>query len=121
MKIHATTLKIAKTANLDLEANEKLCGNNDVLDVWLNLDICEGQEFGCLVSYIINNDGSYTFRQSQYPELGTELPAHINDEKHLRAVLKFIGSEIPTLAHNWARDVHNYDDYGLCFDCDKPA
>lgn len=102
-KIHGTTVKIAAKLNIDLTAHENLLDDgNDLLCFFCSDEEIDGNEHGQLADYIINPNGTYTFRSCYYPSEISELPATIFNEKQLREVIKFIGSEIPAVRKHWA-------------------
>lgn len=87
--ITKTTVNFAKRHNLDVTIEN--FGEVDQICVWEANNDCEW-----MFSYTINANGSFNWYGNVYlaQDIKEELPATINDEKHLRAVLKFIAENI---------------------------
>lgn len=90
MNISKTTKTFAAKRNLDVTILDDV-GEHDLLAIWEGDNDCEW-----MCSYIINNDGSFTWNGNIYlpRAIKEEIPATIRDEKHLREVLAFIGKEM---------------------------
>ena len=91
MKISKTTINYANKRGLDVDVSRDHNGN-ELLCIWLLKWDCEW-----LCDYIISEQtGEAAFNNNLCltDEIKEELPAHIVDEKQLRAVIDFISSEI---------------------------
>ncbi len=93
-KVHATTQKIAAANNLYISLEDDLY-MEEMQTICIENELDDSDARG-LVTYIVNENGTYTFHSKcEYSEVELEdLPATINNEKHLREVVKFIGSEV---------------------------
>ena len=87
MTISKTTINYAVKRNLDVT----VCEYENELLIWEGDNECEPA-----VSYMINENGSFTYRAISWlsQEIKEELPATINNEKHLREVLNFLAAEL---------------------------
>lgn len=91
MELSKTTKTYANKRGLDVTIENFGEDEGDFLAVWESDNDCEW-----MFSYQVNNDGSFTWRANVYLDqsIKEELPATINDEKHLRQVLDFIAKEL---------------------------
>lgn len=89
MMVSKTTTNFAGKRGIELSVEQ--FNDMDVLCIWEADNDCEW-----LCSYYINDDGSFTWKGNIYlsQEVKEELPATINDEKHLRQVIQFISENI---------------------------
>lgn len=89
MMVSKTTTNFAGKRGIELSVEQ--FNDMDVLCIWEADNDCEW-----LCSYYINDDGSFTWKGNVYlsQEVKEELPATINDEKHLRQVIQFISENI---------------------------
>lgn len=87
MNISKTTINFAKRRGLYVTIEE--INDAMLLLVWDINNDCEW-----MFSYRVNNDGSFTWNGNVYlpQELKEELPATINNEKHLREMLDYVGA-----------------------------
>ena len=87
MNISKTTINFAKRRGLYVTIEE--INDAMLLFVWDINNDCEW-----MFSYRVNNDGSFTWNGNVYlpQELKEELPATINNEKHLREMLDYVGA-----------------------------
>lgn len=87
MNISKTTINFAKRRGLYVTIEE--INDTMLLLVWDINNDCEW-----MFSYRVNNDGSFTWNGNIYlpQELKEELPATINNEKHLREMLDYVGA-----------------------------
>lgn len=88
MNISKTTLNYAKRRGIELTIEEGLTSDGSILLCFWE----EGENSEWMFSYIMNCDGSFTFRGNIYlsQAVKEELPAFIKNESHLRQIIAFI-------------------------------
>ncbi|MFM4936157.1 hypothetical protein ACET94_16755 [Aeromonas veronii] len=97
--ISKTTIKYALKRRIDLEVNQDLDDITSEIKrtLWFT-EVDERGELACepFVIYLVNGDGSFSFYGNVYlPDtVKEELPAYIENEKKLRAVLDYMFCEL---------------------------